>query len=218
MLAVIVTLMEIADLKNRYTVKKFDNTKHVSDEHIELLIKTFHLAPSSLNIQAWKLVVVETNEMKEKLSVAGQQGNKHRIKNASHVFVFARKRWVGPRYIARIIRDTKLLELSQESMGVKTWQLAWLLYGYFWTHGARFWIKQQLYIPLGMMLAVCAERGIGSSAMEGITIPKANKILGLEGYSTVFVLAIGYPHEDDMTNPSLLHKDRLPLNTLIERV
>jgi nitroreductase/dihydropteridine reductase len=208
--------MTIEDLHNRYTVKKFDPEATIDDETVELLKQTFHLAPSSLNIQAWKLIVVSSAEAKERLSAAGQAGNAHRIKNAAHVFVFARKRWVGPRHIKRVINDTKMLSLSRESMGVKDWMMAFLLYGYFWAHGARYWVKQQLYIPLGMMLAVCAERGIGSSPMEGIKIGKANKALDLKGYSTVAVLAIGQPHPDDNENPSKLHKDRLPFAEVVE--
>ena len=208
--------MNIEDLHTRYTVKKFDPTYTVAEADIELLKQTFHLAPSSLNIQAWKLVVVSSTEAKEKLSHAGQAGNKQRIKNASHVFVFARKRWVGPSHIKRVINDTKMLKLSQESAGLKDWMLALVLYAYFWTHGARYWVKQQLYIPLGMMLAVCAERNIGSSAMEGIHIRKANKALELKGYSTVVVLAVGKPHQKDSENPSKLHKDRIPFAEIVE--
>lgn len=209
--------MELQDLHNRYTVKKFDPDQRVSEEHIDFLTKVFHLAPSSLNIQAWKLIVIESKDMKEKFSQAGQAGNKHRIKNASHVFVFTRKRWVGFRHISRIIEETTMNRLARDGAGMKTWQLTIVLYGYFLTHGARYWVKQQLYIPLGMMLAVCAERGIGSSAMEGIKIAEANKILNLKGYSTVAVLAVGYPHAKDLNNPSKQEKDRLPFQEVVER-
>ena len=213
----IVVSMELQDLYNRYTVKRFDPEQKVDEEHIDLLIKTFHLAPSSLNIQAWKLVVIESSECKEKFSQAGQAGNVHRIKNASHIFVFARKRWIGFRHIYRIIEETAMNRLARDGAGVKTWQLTLVLYGYFLSHGARFWVKQQLYIPLGMMLAVCAERGIGSCAMEGIKLSKADKLLKLKGYSTVAVLAVGYPHVKDENNPSKQHKDRLPFQEVVER-
>jgi nitroreductase/dihydropteridine reductase len=208
--------MNIEDLHNRYTVKKFDPNGTVDEATVELLKQTFHLAPSSLNIQAWKLIVVSSKEAREALSAAGQAGNKHRIKNASHVFVFARKRWVGFAHIRRIIEETKMNTLARDGAGLKTWQLTFVLYGYFIVHGMRFWVKQQLYIPLGMMLAVCAERGVGSSPMEGIKIRKANKILGLNGFSTVAVLAVGQPHEKDADNPSKLHKDRLPYGEVVE--
>jgi nitroreductase/dihydropteridine reductase len=208
--------MEHHHLLERYTVKKYDPTRKVSDEDIHLLTETFRLSPSSLNLQGWKLVVVHSDEMKAKLSAAGQHGNMHRIKDCSHVFIFTRKRRVGVGHFRRIIEETAMTRITRDSMGVSTKKLAWLLMGYKLTHGWHHWVTAQLYIPLGMMLAVCAERGIGSTPMEGITAKKADAVLGLRpGYTSVLALAVGYPHPDDSENPSKLNKDRFPAEEVI---
>ena len=59
--------MNIEKFKARYAVKRFDPDKKLNQEDIELLKIAFHLCPSSLNIQAWKLVVVESEEKKKKI-------------------------------------------------------------------------------------------------------------------------------------------------------
>ena len=57
-------------MTERFSVKKFDSTRKLPEEQISELIECFRLSPSSLNLQAWKLVVVSDENMKNKLADA----------------------------------------------------------------------------------------------------------------------------------------------------
>ena len=47
----------------RYAVKAFDTTKKLSDEQVDFVKESMHLAPSSYGIQAWKFIEIKTPEL-----------------------------------------------------------------------------------------------------------------------------------------------------------
>ena len=57
----------IESLNWRYATKEFDASKKLSSEQLDLLLESLRLSASSFGLQAWKFVVVETQEIKEKL-------------------------------------------------------------------------------------------------------------------------------------------------------
>ena len=71
----------------RYATKKFDENKKISPEQLNELLSAVQLAPSSAGLQAYRIIVVENSEIKQKLREAarGQQ----QLTTASHVIVFA---------------------------------------------------------------------------------------------------------------------------------
>src|SRR4051794_9554016 len=77
-------------LKWRYAVKKYDPTRKVSAEDWQTLEDAMLLAPSSLGLQPYKLVVITDQAMKDKLRPAAF--NQPQISEASHVVVFAYKK------------------------------------------------------------------------------------------------------------------------------
>ncbi len=61
------------------------------------------------------------------------------------------------------------------------------------------WMKNQVYIALGVLLSQCAERRIDACPMEGFDTVKFNEILELskEGLESVVLCAVGYRADDD---------------------
>lgn len=49
----------IEDLHFRYTTKKYDATKRISAEDIEIIKQALRLSASSINSQPWKFAVIE---------------------------------------------------------------------------------------------------------------------------------------------------------------
>lgn len=60
-------------LKNRRSVRHFNNKLAVSDEDVRALLLAAVEAPSAGNIQPWRFTVVRTNEAREKLAAAIRQ-------------------------------------------------------------------------------------------------------------------------------------------------
>ena len=56
-------------LQKRQSVRKYRD-KPVEKEKIEKLIEAVHIAPSACNSQPWKLVIVDDNELKNKVAKA----------------------------------------------------------------------------------------------------------------------------------------------------
>lgn len=50
----------------RYSVRNFEN-KHLSDEHIDKILKAAHLAPTGCNFQPQRILVMNTDESIDKL-------------------------------------------------------------------------------------------------------------------------------------------------------
>ena len=54
-------------LKGRKSVKVFDTEYKISHEEMDEMIQKATKAPSSVNMQPWRLMVVDTDEGKEKI-------------------------------------------------------------------------------------------------------------------------------------------------------
>lgn len=207
--------MNINELHRRYSVKQFDPEKKLSTEQVNLLKNAFHLCPSSLNMQPWKLIVVESDHVKKQLAVAGKDTNAQRIEECSHLLVFARRN-VSLAHCRQVVETTPIFQRLLEKFKLTTEKMA----AYFWYYskkeGGRHWTAHQVYLAFGFMLAVCAANDIGALPMEGIHRRKMDRLLKLgPGIKSVAAIAVGYPDAADADNPSRLHKARLSMDEVI---
>jgi nitroreductase len=58
-------LLEV--LNWRYATKKFDSSKKLSQEDLDLLFDVLRLSPSSYGLQPWKFIHVVDSDTREKL-------------------------------------------------------------------------------------------------------------------------------------------------------
>lgn len=210
------TFMDVEKLKRRYSVKKFDPEKKVDSHTLDAIVSAFYLSPSSLNIQPWKLLVVSDPNLKARLAEAGMDSNKHRIAECSHFLVLMR-RSLSIKHIKNVIDTTKMLQLAIEKKGLSRFKFIVFIWLYSKLRGAKRWTSQQLYIALGFLLAACSELEVGALPMEGIRGRKIDQILGLGSeFKTEVAVAIGYPHADDLNNPSRVGKSRLPKDQIVQ--
>ena len=195
-------------MSDRFSVKKFNSNLKLSSEQINELVECFRLSPSSLNLQAWKLIVVSDEKMKERLAKAGRNDNSKRIKECSHFFVLTRKK-LSMSHFEKVIDSTEILKLTIKKRKMRPWHMKAFFYAYSMFMGRKKWSTNQLYIALGVLLAACAKMRIGALPMEGINCRQIDKILNLPSeFRTVVGLCVGYPHEREETNPSRLRKSR----------
>ena len=188
----------IEQLNWRYATKKFDTTKSLSREKLNILKEAFNLTAVSYGLQTLKLVVVEDKIARERLvEVAYGQ---RQVVDSSHLLVLCIQNEIDGNDVnahfdtIKAIRNTpdailnpfkKELKSTVEDMPADKKLI---------------WATKQAYIALGNLMTVCAVEGIDSCPMEGF-IPKVlDEKLELEkhGLSSVLLLPVGYRADDDM--------------------
>lgn len=71
-------------IKSRKSVRKYSE-KHISDEDLRKILEAGRLAPSWMNVQSWKFILIKSEENKELLSKLSL-GQAH-VKNADALIV-----------------------------------------------------------------------------------------------------------------------------------
>lgn len=198
----------IEALEWRYATKKFNQTKKIENETFEVLLEALRLSPSSYGLQPWKFIVVNNEEIRSKIRVAGF--DQPQITEASHLIVFANKKNIDgslvDEYVGFVSKE-KNIEIS------KLEGLSSMIKGSFSgksDEGLRSWASRQLYLSLGVLLTSSAILKIDACPMEGFDSTKVDEILGLDslGLESKVMVALGYRSEDDKS--ALSKKVRFP--------
>lgn len=183
----------------RYATKKFDATKKISADDLNILKEAMRLSTSSYGLQPYKIIIVENPELRAKLQVAAWGQNQ--IVDASHLLVFANEINFGDNEInafAKNIAETRgivpesikgyvdfmkttITGLSEESKNI--------------------WTAKQTYLALGNLINAAAELKIDATPMEGFVPGQVNEVLGLDelGLNATLIATLGYRHEEDAT-------------------
>ena len=196
----------------RYATKGFDPERKVSEKDWEAIRDAAILAPSSYGLQPFKLVVVTDPKMKARLKPACF--NQPQIEACSHLVIFAAKKELDREHIDRFLdRTAEVRGATRESLE----EFEGLL------HGLRekleeagnglYWAQRQAYISLGFMLYTAALRGVDACPMEGFEPEKVDEILGLEGYRSSALCALGYRTGEDWLVD--LKKVRFPVEEMV---
>lgn len=204
----------IEDLEWRHAVKAYDSTKKVSKEDLDKILESARLAPTSSGLQPFRVIVVENQELKEKM-VEGAL-NPEVMSDCSHVLVFAAWDSYSDAKIDKVYdHHTDERDLPRGRFGSYTDKIKELYNGQtkeeHFQHTAR-----QTYIALGLAMAQAAELKVDSTPAEGFSNAKVDEILELEklGLKSVTLLYLGYR---DLENDYLSHmkKVRIPMDEFI---
>ncbi|MGX5686331.1 NAD(P)H-dependent oxidoreductase [Chryseobacterium cucumeris] len=204
----------IENLNWRHAVKAYDPTKKVSQEDLNTILESARLAPTSSGLQPFRIIVVENQELKEKM-VAGAL-NPEVMRDSSHVLVFAAWDSYSNEKIDKVYDyHTDVRDLPRGRFGSYTDKIK-EIYGAqtpeeHFAHTAR-----QTYIALGIALAQAAELKIDSTPAEGFSNEVVDKVLGLRelGLKSVSLLYLGYRDEaNDWL--STMKKVRIPMDEFI---
>ncbi|WP_288243267.1 NAD(P)H-dependent oxidoreductase [uncultured Chryseobacterium sp.] len=204
----------IEDLNWRHAVKAYDPSKKVSEEDLNKILEAARLAPTSSGLQPFRVIVVENQELKEKM-VPGAL-NPEVMRDSSHVLVFAAWDSYSNEKIDKVydyhteVRDLPKGRFSSYTDKIKEIYGAQTPEEHF-AHTAR-----QTYIALGLAMAQAAELKIDSTPAEGFSNEVVDEILGLRklGLKSVSLLYLGYRDEK---NDWLSHmkKVRIPMEEFI---
>lgn len=187
----------IEKLQWRYATKKFDSSKSLSEEKLNILKETFNLTATSYGLQPVKMVIVSNQEVKEKLMPLTY--HQPQVRDASHVLILCVESEIDSNFIIdhfKRVEDTRktpreILDRFEENL-VNTFT-SWN------KQQIRQWMINQLYLTLGALLTVCAIEKIDSCPMEGFQPEEYDKLLGLDkmGLESVIVLPVGYRDKSD---------------------
>lgn len=199
--------MDFIDIaKTRYTTKKYDALKKITEAEITNLQEILRLSPSSINSQPWKFIFVSDDKIKNQLAEASYF-NAPKVQDASHLVVFSAINDL-PRFEAQIQKHLPEGAVGYYQQFIKPMPEAEI----------KAWLQHQVYLSLGYFLSACASMQIDATPMEGIQPEAYNRILNLEHHTTLFAVAIGYRDPNDVNQPHLKAKSRLPLEEVVERV
>lgn len=213
----------IEDLLWRHATKKYDASKKVPQEDLDVLFEAMRLSASSINSQPWKFVVIESSEAKERMHKTFArkfQFNQPHVFDSSQIILFA----YNPRYtrddyaevVDKGIEDKRTKPEDREN-AFGSFMFAELNTDE--TGNTRSWTKAQTYIALGNTLHTLARLKIDSTPMEGIDTDLVNEEFKkeLDGYRCDVALAIGYHHPQEDYNAKL-PKSRRSLDSLLVRI
>lgn len=204
----------IEDLQWRHAVKAYDPGKKVSEADLNTILEAARLAPTSSGLQPFRIIVVENQELKDKM-MAGAL-NPEVMRDSSHVLVFAAWDSYSNEKIDKVYDyHTDVRELPRGRFGSYTDKIK-SMYGAqtpeeHFAHTAR-----QTYIALGMALAQAVELKIDSTPAEGFSNQVVDEILGLKelGLRSVSLLYLGYRDEANDWLSSM-KKVRIPMEEFI---
>lgn len=180
------------NLEWRRAVKHFGT----GDVDISPIVKAMTNAPSSFGLQPYKIVVVRSNELKEKLKAMSY--NQPQVTECNTLFILCARKDVE-------VRAEEYLKATEgTTRGLRDMLMGFISY----LPDKLAWASKQTYIALGFGLAACAEQKIASCPMEGFSSGEVSKLLNLpENLVPVVYLAVGNPTPEDGTYPRFRFPD-----------
>ncbi|MEN4759423.1 NAD(P)H-dependent oxidoreductase [Chryseobacterium sp. C39-AII1] len=183
-------------LGRRYSVKKFNN-EIIPQETLHNILESGKLSASSLGLQPYKILVAESEEIKQKLVPAFY--NPSQISTCSHLIIIVSKKTVDESYINGYfrhisdVRETPIenLELFKNSINQHINQK---------TSDEIFnWAEKQSYIVLANLMYAAAIENIDTCPMEGFRQDVIEDVLNInpETEKVTVTLALGYRSEED---------------------
>ncbi len=192
-----------------YATKKFDTTKKINQNDLDILFDVLRLAPSSFGLQPWKFIRVKSPEIREQLQVNSRW--QPQVTEASDLIVIAAKTNLQESDVEEYVQDmiqTRKVDvnnLTEEQIKISIDKLMEYKNMMLGTISSRTqeqlkWRNQkQAYIAMWFLLSACAEMWIDSCPMEGFDPEKYNEILWLNDLwlTATLVIPVGYRSSED---------------------
>ncbi len=203
----------IEALSWRYATKKFDSSKLVENKKLEKIKNAFNLTPTSYGLQPIKLIIIQNQDLKNKLLPYSY--NQNQIVDASHLLVFCIDNIIDKEFILKnfdlikSVRNTpdEILNPYKDYLVNHFNQLS--------SEEIIEWATNQAYLAMGNVLTVSALEKIDACPMEGFIPEKFTEILGLEQFDLTPVLVMPIGYRDKKDEFSSMKKVRKPLEEVI---
>ena len=197
----------------RYATKKFDDSRILSEEKLEILKHAFNLTATSYGLQPLKMLVISNKEIQKQLTEFSM--NQQQVSTASHVLVICTEKNVDEKFISGYFQRVKNLRDTPDEVLQPFHNFLVDDFKNKAIEEIEAWARNQAYLALGTLLTVCATEEIDACPMEGFEPAKYDDFLKLgdRNLQSVLVLPVGYRAKDDFF--SELKKVRRPLDEVI---
>lgn len=214
----------LATAKTRYATKAYDAEKKIPKEQFEKLLEILRFSPSSVNIQPWHFIVVESDEAKQRIA-SGLTGkyiyNAAKVLNSSHTIIFCTRKDITPEYLEQLLQQDDASGRFKDETAKQGQQDTRSGYVEFYRNELKnlsAWMENQTYLALGQLLFAAGLEGIDATPMEGFDRNTINKEFGLteKGLKASVIVALGYRSDSDFN--SKLPKSRLADDVVFTRL
>ncbi|MFV8281497.1 NAD(P)H-dependent oxidoreductase [Christiangramia marina] len=197
----------------RYATKKFDDSRILSEEKMEILKHAFNLTATSYGLQPLKMLVISNKATQQQLTEFSM--NQQQVSTASHVLVICIEKNVDEKFISGYFQRVKNLRDTPDEVLQPFHNFLVDDFKNKAIEEIEAWARNQAYLALGTLLTVCATEEIDACPMEGFEPEKYDDFLKLgdKNLQSVLVLPVGYRAKDDFF--SELKKVRRPLDEVI---
>jgi nitroreductase len=198
----------IKALNWRYAAKRMNHEK-VPAAKLENILEAIRLAPSSMGLQPYNVIVVEDPDVRKQIRVIAH--NQPQIEEGSHVLIFAAWEKITS------AKADDYIQLIAEARGIPKESLA----GFAAAVNGRTklpdeagfnWSARQAYIAFGIGIAAAALEEVDATPMEGFDPEALDKLLGLreKGMRSVVMLVLGYRDEsaDPLSRAKKVRRDK----------
>jgi len=191
----------IETIQSRRAINFFDPDKPVSDEELKGIIETASLAPSGLNLQPWQVIVVRSQEAKEKLMAAASRQTKIIEAPVTLIILADMNGWkAGHPTVEKTWAN--LLDLGYMNPDQRGWfeKVAQKLYGT-QEKSLAFAVKNAAFFSMALMLAA-KDAGLDSHPMDGFDPEAVRKAFDIpENFFIPLLIAIGHFNDRYMLKP-----------------
>ena len=182
-------------LTERHSVRRFDKSIKIDREEMKEMLEETITAPSACNLQAWKFVVVDTEEGREKLHQYFMKFNFPQIDDSSAVVLFFGNTLAYKKYSQlwhSMYEEKKVTKEAMEA-ALNTFMPLYEK------------APQQMLVADSMVdtslaamqfMLIAREHGYETNAMAGYDAGKAAKTMGLDPKQYVPVMAIAIGKHD----------------------
>lgn len=181
----------LEDLNWRHAVKAFKPNEKISQENIDKIVEAARLAPTSSGLQPFRLLVVENQDIKDKL-VEGAL-NPECMQECSHVLIFAGWQDYSEQKIDEVYdMTTDKRGLPRGRFNSYTDKLKQHVASQSTEENFEH-IARQAYIAMGLALAQAAELKIDSCPVEGFSTDLVDEVLELDkqGLKSIALMYVG---------------------------
>lgn len=188
----------LSALNWRYACKVFDSSRKIPAETWAQLEQSLVLTPSSFGLQPWKFLIIQDQELREKL--VPHAWNQRQIADCSHLVVMTVPKVMNEDHLdANIARMVEVRGGTADALAGFRKMVVGFRNGMEAKGGLETWAKLQSYIALGQFMLSAALLEVDTCPMEGFIPAKFDEVLGLEssGYTTAVLCPAGYRSADD---------------------
>lgn len=181
----------IESLEWRYASKRM-NGERVPQDKISNIIEAIRLAPSSMGLQPYTVLVIEDEALKAQIQAVAF--NQPQVVESSHLIVFAAWETISPAQIDEYIRHTAEVRNIPEATLDDFRQILLNMVGNRTPEQNFDCAARQTYIAFGTALVAAAAEQVDATPMEGFDQVALDELLNLKekGLRSVTLLPLGY--------------------------